>query len=156
MAQLNQELNRLKIERKYFNEYLNETNVTVDYTKYKRSMKSNKWMKLWQECQSISEVNKDIDFFLKLKFFFKYGLYNFSIYSLEISQIITTFQAFYYETRENEILKELDDITAYLNNTSNHLLDNLTNDSMKFLKKLSGKQVRKKILTGSYLHQKIS
>ena len=26
------------------------------------------------------------------------------------------------------------DITAYLNNTSNHLLDNLTNDSMKFLK----------------------
>ena len=130
----NQELNRLKIERKYFNEYLNETNVTVDYTKYKRSMKSNKWMKLWQECQSISEVNKDIDFFLKLKFFFKYGLYNFSIYSLEISQIITTFQAFYYETRENEILKELDDITAYLNNTSNHLLDNLTNDSMKFLK----------------------
>ena len=134
LAQLNQELNRLKIERKYFNEYLNETNVTVDYTKYKRSMKSNKWMKLWQECQSISEVNKDIDFFLKLKFFFKYGLYNFSIYSLEISQIITTFQAFYYETRENEILKELDDITAYLNNTSNHLLDNLTNDSMKFLK----------------------
>lgn len=134
LAQLNQELNRLKIERKYFNEYLNETNVTVDYTKYKRSMKSNKWMKLWQECQSISEVNKDINFFFKLKFFFKYGLYNFSIYSLEISQIITTFQAFYYETRENEILKELDDITAYLNNTSNHLLDNLTNDSMKFLK----------------------
>ena len=134
LAQLNQELNRLKIERKYFNEYLNETNVTVDYTKYKRSMKSNKWMKLWQECQSISEVKKDINFFLKLKFFFKYGLYNFSIYSLEISQIITTFQAFYYETRENEILKELDDITAYLNNTSNHLLDNLTNDSMKFLK----------------------
>ena len=69
LAQLNQELNRLKIERKYFNEYLNETNVTVDYTKYKRSMKSNKWMKLWQECQSISEVNKDINFFLKLKFF---------------------------------------------------------------------------------------
>lgn len=134
LAQLNQELNRLKIELKYFNEYLNETNVTVDYTKYKRSMKSNKWMKLWQECQSISEVNKDINFFFKLKFFFKYGLYNFSIYSLEISQIITTFQAFYYETRENEILKELDDITAYLNNTSNHLLDNLTNDSMKFLK----------------------
>ena len=134
LAQLNQELNRLKIERKYFNEYLNETNVTVDYTKYKRSMKSNKWMKLWQECQSISEVNKDINFFFKLKFFFKYGLYNFSIYSLEISQIITTFQAFYYETRENEILKELDDITAYLNNKSNHLLDNLTNDSMKFLK----------------------
>lgn len=134
LAQLNQELNRLKIERKYFNEYLNETNVTVDYTKYKRSMKSNKWMKLWQECQSISEVNKDINFFFKLKFFFKYGLYNFSIYSLEISQIITTFQAFYYETRENEVLKELDDITAYLNNTSNHLLDNLTNNSMKFLK----------------------
>ena len=130
LAQLNQELNRLKIERKY----LNETNVTVDYTKYKRSMKSNKWMKLWQECQSISEVNKDINFFFKLKFFFKYGLYNFSIYSLEISQIITTFQAFYYETRENEVLKELDDITAYLNNTSNHLLDNLTNNSMKFLK----------------------
>lgn len=97
-------------------------------------MKSNKWMKLWQECQSISEVNKDINFFFKLKFFFKYGLYNFSIYSLEISQIITTFQAFYYETRENEVLKELDDITAYLNNTSNHLLDNLTNNSMKFLK----------------------
>lgn len=145
LAQLNQELNRLKIERKYFNEYLNETNVTVDYTKYKRSMKSNKWMKLWQECQSISEVNKDINFFFKLKFFFKYGLYNFSIYSLEISQIITTFQAFYYETRENEILKELDDITAYLNNTSNHLLDNLTNDSMKFLKNYLANKYEKNI-----------
>lgn len=145
LAQLNQELNRLKIERKCFNEYLNETNVTVDYTKYKRSMKSNKWMKIWQECQSISEVNKDINFFLKLKFFFKYGLYNFSIYSLEISQIITTFQAFYYETRENEILKELDDITAYLNNTSNHLLDNLTNDSMKFLKNYLANKYEKNI-----------
>lgn len=134
LAKLKQEYNQLKIERKYFDDYLNETNVKVDYSKYKNNINSNHWMALWQECQIISDSNKQISFFFKVKSFFKYGLSDFSIYSLDMSQIITTFQAFYYETREKEISKELDEITNYLNSADKQLLDDLTNDSMKLLK----------------------
>ena len=91
-------------------------------------------MELWQECQFISEEKNKINFWFKIKAFFKYGVTNWKFYNQDISKIITTFQFMYYDTKKNELLREIQDIENYLDSMNENLLDNLCNDSMQILK----------------------
>ena len=91
-------------------------------------------MELWQECQFISEEKNRINFWFKIKAFFKYGVTNLKFYNQDISKIITTFQFMYYDTKKNELLREIQDIENYLDSMNENLLDNLCNDSMQILK----------------------
>lgn len=91
-------------------------------------------MELWQECQFISEEKNRINFWFKIKAFFKYGVTNWKFYNQDISKIITTFQFMYYDTKKNELLREIQDIENYLDSMNENLLDNLCNDSMQILK----------------------
>ena len=100
----------------------------------KKSFGSKQWMELWQECQFISEEKNRINFWFKIKAFFKYGVTNWKFYNQDISKIITTFQFMYYDTKKNELLREIQDIENYLDSMNENLLDNLCNDSMQILK----------------------
>ena len=40
----------------------------------------------------------------------------------------------YYDTKKNELLREIQDIENYLDSMNENLLDNLCNDSMQILK----------------------
>ena len=91
-------------------------------------------MELWQECQFISEEKNRINFWFKIKAFFKYGVTNWKFYNQDISKIITTFQFMYYDTKKNELLRKIQDIENYLDSMNENLLDNLCNDSMQILK----------------------
>lgn len=91
-------------------------------------------MELWQECQFISEEKNRINFWFKIKAFFKYGVTNWKFYNQDISKIITTFQFMYYDTKKNELLREIQNIENYLDSMNENLLDNLCNDSMQILK----------------------
>jgi len=91
-------------------------------------------MELWQECQFISEEKNRINFWFKIKAFFKYGVTNWKFYNQDISKIITTFQFMYYDTKKNELLRKIQDIENYLDSINENLLDNLCNDSMQILK----------------------
>lgn len=75
-----------------------------------------------------------INFWFKIKAFFKYGVTNLKFYNQDISKIITTFQFMYYDTKKNELLREIQDIENYLDSMNENLLDNLCNDSMQILK----------------------
>lgn len=91
-------------------------------------------MELWQECQFISEEKNRINFWFKIKAFFKYGVTNWKFYNQDISKIITTFQFMYYDTKKNELLRKIQDVENYLDSMNENLLDNLCNDSMQILK----------------------
>ena len=80
------------------------------------------------------EEKNRINFWFKIKAFFKYGVTNWKFYNQDISKIITTFQFMYYDTKKNELLRKIQDIENYLDSINENLLDNLCNDSMQILK----------------------
>ena len=149
LALSRQELSQLVTEKKYFNQYLSETDVTINEINLRKKLSSNSWMLLWQECQLISEEKKAIGLFFKLKSYFKYGIKDLSLYKKGISQVITTFQAMYYNTKQMELSTEIESIEKYLDGVNDKLLDELSEHSMIVLKdtlarKYSGNAIRKK------------
>ena len=134
LASLRQENAQIETEFEYFKQYVEETDVEIQKLNIKKSFGSKQWMELWQECQFISEEKNRINFWFKIKAFFKYGVTNWKFYNQDISKIITTFQFMYYDTKKNELLREIQDIENYLDSMNENLLDNLCNDSMQILK----------------------
>ena len=134
LACLKQELSQLLTEQKYFKQYVEESDVDTNNIKFKRKLSSKHWMELWQECQLISEEKRVIGFWFKIRTFLKYGVVNWNFYKQDISKIITTFQAMYYDAKQMELSAEIADIEEYLDNTNKNLLDNLCEQSMALLK----------------------
>ena len=134
LASLRQENAQIETEFEYFKQYVEETDVEIQKLNIKKSFGSKQWMELWQECQFISEEKNRINFWFKIKAFFKYGVTNWKFYNQDISKIITTFQFMYYDTKKNELLRKIQDIENYLDSMNENLLDNLCNDSMQILK----------------------
>ena len=58
LAILKQELSQLITELKYFNQYVDESDVNTKNIKFKKNISSKNWMELWQECQMICEEKK--------------------------------------------------------------------------------------------------
>lgn len=148
LACLRQELSQLVTEWQYFNQYIEESDVSTDRIRFKKKLSSKQWMELWQECQLISEEKKTIGFWFKIKIFFKYGVIDWNFYKQDISKIITTFQAMYYGAKQVELSVEIEDIEKYLNSVNKNLLDDMCNQSMivlrdKLARKYEGKSSRK-------------
>lgn len=148
LACLRQELSQLVTEWQYFNQYIEESDVSTDRIRFKKKLSSKQWMELWQECQLISEEKKTIGFWFKIKIFFKYGVIDWNFYKQDISKIITTFQAMYYRAKQVELSVEIEDIEKYLNSVNKNLLDDMCNQSMivlrdKLARKYEGKSSRK-------------
>ena len=91
-------------------------------------------MGLWQECQMISEENKAIGIWFKIKAFIKYGAIGMRLYQQDISKIIATFQCQYYHAKQLELMEEITKIDAYLNSVDKSLLEDFCNQSMIILK----------------------
>lgn len=134
LACLRQELSQLVTEQKYFNEYVEKTDVNTGSIKFKKKLSSNHWMVLWQECQLISEEKKVIGLWFKIKAFLKHGVTDWNFYKQDISKIITTFQALYYGTKQAELSAEIADIEKYLDGVNEGLLEDLCKQSMVVLK----------------------
>lgn len=134
LACLKQELSSLITERKYFDKYVKEKNVNVDRLKSNKKLSSKHWMMLWQECQLILEEKKDIGIWFKVKSFLKYRIIDWNFYKQDVFNIITTYQAMYYRTRQDELSTEILVIEKYLNSVNKNLLEELCNQSMIALK----------------------
>ena len=148
LARLRQERSQLLTEREYFIKYVEETDVNIQSIKSKKKMSSKFWMKLWQECQVISEEKKRSIFLFQIKIFFKYGIMNRKFYKQDIAKMITTFQAKYYDLKQEELSEEIAEIDNYLN-INKGLLESTCNQSMIVLKdnlaiRYRGKETRKK------------
>ena len=134
LAALRQELSQLVIEQEYFNQYVEESDVNTNNIKFRKKLSSKQWMGLWQECQLISEENRRIGLWFKIKGFFKYGIKDWNFYKQDVSKIITTFQVMYYNARRVELSTEIIDIEKMLNSVNRELINDLCNQSMIVLK----------------------
>lgn len=134
LACLRQELSQLVMEQGYFNQYAEKSDVNMKSQKFKKNLSSKHWMALWQECQLISEKKRAIGFWFKIKVLLKYKVTDWSFYKQDISKIITTFQAMYYDAKQAELSEEIADIEEFLNSVNKNLLEDLCNQSMVVLK----------------------
>lgn len=67
LAGLRQELSQLVTEQQYFKQYAEESDVNTQYFQLKKKRSSKQWMKLWQDCQMISEKNRTIGLLFRIK-----------------------------------------------------------------------------------------
>lgn len=134
LAYLKQELSELATELKYFNKYVEESDVNTKIISVKKRLSSKQWLALWQYCQMTYEKKNNINLWFKIHTFFKYGIKNNNFYKQDITKIITTFQYMYYHARQTELSIEIADIEKYLNNVNKDLMENLCNQSMILLK----------------------
>ncbi|MDE6600849.1 MAG: DUF2726 domain-containing protein [Lachnospiraceae bacterium] len=136
LACLRQEIAQLLTELEYFNRYVGESDVDTEGISTKTELSSEHWMALWQKCQMISE-KRTVRFLLpifKIRTHFKYGMADRNFNKQDIANIITSFQAMYYRTKQAELSAEIADIEGYLRGVNENLLDNLCEQSMIALK----------------------
>ena len=144
LACLRQEYSQLVTELEYFNQYVEESVTDGKNIVLNNSFSSKNWMRLWQECQMISEQKRKVGILLKIKAFLKYGIMGWRFYNQDISKIITSCQMMYYKEKQKELDQEINNIEKYLNEMNDDLLDNLCKQSMKLLKdKLARKYTSK-------------
>lgn len=134
LAHLRQELSQLVTEQKYFDQYVDESDVDTSNIKSRKKLFSKHWMELWQECQMLAEKKNATSFWVKIKIFLKYRSSNWNFYKQPIAKMITSFQAMYYAARLAELSEEIADIENYLKGVNKNLLDELCEQSMILLK----------------------
>lgn len=134
LAILKQEYMQLQTEYEYFKQYVDETDVTVDGIRLIKKLSANNWMKLWQECQMISETKPKIGIWFVIKGFIRYGIVDPKFFKQDIADMITAFQEMYYRMKKHEIEKSIDDCERFISQVDNGLIEELCNQSMSVLK----------------------
>lgn len=134
LAYLRQESAQLVTELEYFKQYVEESDVNTESIKVKKNLSSKDWMTLWQKCQSISDEEKAIGIFFKVKAFFQYGIADWKFYKQDIAKVITTFQAMYYHVKQKELSAETEAIEKYLGSVNQNLSEDFSVQSMAVLR----------------------
>ncbi len=134
LACLKQELSQVVTELKYFNQYIEDSDIDIEGIKIKKKIPSKSSMMLWQECQLLAESNKRIGLLFRVKTFLKYGIADWNFYKQDMRKIISAFQAMYYRERQAELSAEIAELETTLSRMNRDLLENLCNQSMLALR----------------------
>ena len=130
LAELRQEISQLQIEQEYFNRHAKELNVNIDNIKFRTKLSSTQLMSLWQDIQIISDKQKQIGFWFKIKALIKYGITDFKSYKQDISDFIIIIQSMFYKAKYSEILNNIKDIEELLKSISDNNIKEFTDNSM--------------------------
>ncbi|MCL2638327.1 MAG: AAA domain-containing protein [Oscillospiraceae bacterium] len=135
LAQIRTELDSLRLEIKYFEQYCNESGLLNAAIKPLNHLSSEKIMHLWQECNTISEKERVISLWFKIKNVLIYYIFDWGFYKNNLSKIITSLQNDFYQSRNNELIKEISRLENYLETARvKEKQKELTELSMKLLR----------------------
>lgn len=130
LAELRQEISQLQIEQEYFNKHAKELNVNIDNIKFRKKLSSTQLMSLWQDVQIISDKQKQIGFWFKIKALIKYGITDFKSYKQGISDFIIIIQSMFYKAKYLEILNNIKDIEEFLKSISDNNIKEFTDGTV--------------------------
>ena len=134
LAMARQELEELLLEIKYFEQYCSDNGIE-ELIHTRRSLKSDRFMKLWQECYGFSEKEQPVSFWYKFKSVFIYGISNWRFYDHELADIITQLQNLFYQARRRELDQEISELLEKLESVNaEKKMEDLTKKSMKYLR----------------------
>ncbi|WP_326909818.1 AAA domain-containing protein [Sedimentibacter sp. MB31-C6] len=107
IASLKSKLSEYTVEKKYFEDFFKETYDDNIKIRNISKLKSNQILELWNECQMLSEQNKKISLWFKLRCIFFYGIFDMEFLKKPISDIIPSFQNLFYILKVDELEKEI-------------------------------------------------
>ena len=134
LAELRQEISQLQIEQEYFNRHAKELNVNIDNIKFRKNLSSTQLMSLWQDVQIISDKQKQIGFWFKIKALLIYGITDFKLYKQDILNLIIILQSMFYKAKYSEILDNINSIEENLKCISANNIKEFTDNSMLVFK----------------------
>ncbi len=147
LAYLKQELAQIKLEQRYFEEYLIESDINIGSVRTPKRVRSQRFMEMWRKCEECLDKGKNLGIFFKIKSIFLYGISDWEFYKQDITKIIAVFQGLFFKYKVLEITKEVGQIEEYLKEVNTNLLDDMCSQSMEILKdilarKYGGKKQR--------------
>lgn len=135
LALAKQELRDIRLEKRYFDVYKDESAVMVDRLKLKKDLSSKKLLCLWNEIQSANEKSGKLTWLYRIRSWFAYGISNLNIYKNDIALLITDIQEFYYDTKESELVKEIEELESFIKGkNAKQLSEELSFKSMQLLR----------------------
>ena len=134
LAELRQGISQLQIEQEYFNRHAKELNVNIDNIKFRKNLSSTQLMSLWQDVQIISDKQKQIGFWFKIKALLIYGITDFKLYKQDILNLIIILQSMFYKAKYSEILDNINSIEENLKCISANNIKEFTDNSMLVFK----------------------
>lgn len=134
LAELRQEISQLQLEQEYFNRHAKELNVNIDNIKFRKNLSSTQLMSLWQDVQIISDKQKQIGFWFKIKALLIYGITDFKLYKQDILNLIIILQSMFYKAKYSEILYNINSIEENLKCISANNIKEFTDNSMLVFK----------------------
>ena len=142
IAKLKEKQYAIEIEKKHFDEFVQDTGADYKAVKIRRKLSSDKLMRLWQEVQNRADNNKKLTFWTKLKSVLVYGIADWDFYEQEYSKIITVLQGMYYERSLEEIQTELEIKEGALAKECGDYDKQLQDKSLKFLKNIVARRYK--------------
>lgn len=135
LAIAKQQLDKLKIESKYFSQYCEEMKLIIPRKRLRKDLKSETILHVLQECENYSEKGIPISFWYKLKTCVFYGICEWKFYKNNIEDILTYLQSLFYKTKNVELTEEI----SLLQNSlamvdAKEKINQLTEISMVYLK----------------------
>jgi len=112
-ASLKQELAALRVEKKYFKTFYDETNKDISPYRSLYKHSADTIIKLWFDYLRMVKKDKQIGITSKIKNLLWYGIYSFSFYKNSNEAIIAFLQKQYYARKEHELngrIQELENL----------------------------------------------
>ncbi len=135
LALAKKEINALEVETNYFNQYYEKQKPSKPSKEPREGLTAVTVLHILQEYEAISEQEKKIGLWLKLKSTLLYGIFEWRFFYSNISTIITYMQSLFYRLKHSELSKEINELQDFLDSTNaKEKMDKLTLLSMEYLK----------------------
>lgn len=153
VARLQQDLDAIKLEKRYFDEYLSETDVSVSEISFRDSVSSQDILTLWNRLNKKAKSKDSFSIFEKIYMFFKYGIRKFNNF-YNISIFISSLQNEFYLRKQKEIVESI-------SNKNHEILllnaneEKLINNSMIYLKDFLAKKYSKNKIRPKFVSESL-
>jgi len=134
LAKASQELEALKLEKKYFMQMYTNKAVNINHEETFAKHSLEKILSFWAELEYLQTQEKDITLFFKIKALFKYKIFSFGLYANPLDAIILFLQKCSYEVKERDLNIKIYTLENLLKNANfETVLDQYKADSMALL-----------------------
>lgn len=103
LAVLQQELEKLELERRHFEKYFIGASAALPPLKSFRKLQARQALDLWLLCEDYASRQKSFGLWGRVKNFFRYGLADKNFYTLPIEKMILVCQEFFYIQKCREL-----------------------------------------------------
>lgn len=150
IAKLKEELSRLEVEKKYFENHFRDSNIPISKISIIRKWTSDSILNFITLIEKRMSAGQKTTLAIKTSLFFRFGIYKFKLFEEHQKEIVSSLKSDFYNRRIEERKKQIERIETRLGNKNfNSLMEEYTDVSKKLFKEALFKKYSKRA-RGSY------